>query len=59
MLTLGHLQASLYGSRSIAFLDKMLTLGNQREIETKGQVVLGPGFMVEKGALFSVTQSDY
>ena len=42
------------------YLDKMLTLNRiLHEIETKGQVVLGPGFMVEKGALFSVTQSDY
>ena len=33
--------------------------GSEYEIETKGQVILGPGFKVEKGALFSVTQSDY
>ncbi len=38
MLTFGHLQASLHGSRSIAFLDKMLTLNRiLHEIETKGQ----------------------
>lgn len=29
------------------------------EIDAKGAVLLGPGFKVEKGALFSVTQSDY
>ena len=30
MLTLGHHQASLHGSRLIAFFDKMLTLGHQQ-----------------------------
>ena len=39
--------------------DLIIAEGSEYEIETKGQVVLGPGFMVEKGALFSVTQSDY
>ena len=39
--------------------DLTIAAGSEYEIETKGQVVLGPGFMVEKGALFSVTQSDY
>ena len=39
--------------------DLTIAKGSEYEIETKGQVVLGPGFMVEKGALFSVTQSDY
>ena len=37
----------------------IIAKGSEYEIETKGQVVLGPGFLVEKGALFSVTQSDY
>ena len=39
--------------------DVTIAKGSEYEIETKGQVVLGPGFTVEKGALFSVTQSDY
>ena len=41
------------------FTLKIIAEGSEYEIETKGQVVLGPGFMVEKGALFSVTRSDY
>ena len=50
---------SLQAAR-LHYFDKMLTLNRiLHEIETKGQVVLGPGFTVEKGALFSVTQSDY
>ena len=39
--------------------DLIIAEGSEYEIETKGEVVLSPGFMVEKGALFSVTQSDY
>ena len=39
--------------------DLTIAEGSEYEIETKGQVVLAPGFKVEKGALFSVTQSDY
>ena len=41
------------------FTLKIIAEGSEYEIETKGQVVLGPGFMVEKGALFSVKQGDY
>ena len=39
--------------------DLTIAVGSEYEIESKGQVVLAPGFKVEKGALFSVTQSDY
>ncbi len=39
--------------------DLTIAAGSEFEIETKGQVVLTPGFTVEKGALFSVTRSDY
>jgi hypothetical protein len=39
--------------------DLTIAEGSEYEIETKGQVLLAPGFKVEKGALFSVTQSDY
>lgn len=39
--------------------DLTVAEGSEYEIETKGQVVLAPGFKVEKGALFSVIQSDY
>lgn len=39
--------------------DLIIATGSEYEIETKGQVVLTPGFKVEKGALFSVTRSDY
>ena len=36
-----------------------IAAGVEYELDAKGQVVLAPGFIVEKGALFSVTQSDY
>ncbi len=39
--------------------DLTIASGSEYEIETKGQVVLAPGFTVEKGALFSVMLSDY
>ena len=39
--------------------DLTIAEGSEYEIETKGKVVLAPGFKVEKGALFSVSQSDY
>ena len=39
--------------------DLTIAEGSEYEIETKGHVVLAPGFKVEKGALFSVIQSDY
>ena len=39
--------------------DLTIAEGSEYEIETKGQVVLAPGFKVEKGALFSVIRSDY
>ena len=35
------------------------TAGREYEIETKGTVTLAPGFKVEKGAVFAVSQSDY
>lgn len=39
--------------------DLTITDGIEYEIDAKGSVVLAPGFTVEKGALFSVTRSDY
>lgn len=36
-----------------------IAAGSDFEIEAKGTVTLAPGFKVEKGALFSVTRSDY
>lgn len=36
-----------------------IAAGTRYEIDAKGVVLLAPGFKVEKGALFSVTQSDY
>ena len=39
--------------------DLTIAEGVEYELDAKGQVVLAPGFKVEKGALFSVTQSDY
>lgn len=39
--------------------DLTIASGSEYEIETKGQVVLAPGFTVEKGALFSVMLGDY
>lgn len=39
--------------------DLTIAAGSEYEIETKGTVTLAPGFAVEKGALFSVTRSDY
>ena len=36
-----------------------IAAGVEYELDAKGQVVLAPGFIVEKGALFSVSQSDY
>lgn len=36
-----------------------IAMGSDFEIEAKGTVTLAPGFKVEKGALFSVTRSDY
>ena len=39
--------------------DLTIVSGSKYEIENKGQVILASGFKVEKGALFSVTQSDY
>ena len=38
--------------------DLTIAEGSEYEIETKGQVVLGPGFMVEKGANFSVSRRN-
>lgn len=39
--------------------DLVIASGSEYEIETKGTVTLAPGFKVEKGAVFSVSQSDY
>jgi len=39
--------------------DLTIASGSEYEIESKGRVLLAPGFKVEKGALFSVTRSDY
>ena len=36
-----------------------ITSGVEYEIDARGSVTLAPGFKVEKGALFSVTRSDY
>ena len=39
--------------------DLTIASGVDFEIDAKGSVILAPGFTVEKGALFSVTRSDY
>ena len=39
--------------------DITIATGVEYELDAKGQVVLSPGFIVEKGALFSVCHSDY
>ena len=39
--------------------DLTIAEGVEYVLDAKGQVVLGPGFAVEKGAYFSVSQSDY
>ena len=37
----------------------VIAAGSEYEVDAKGQVLLAPGFTVEKGAMFSVTRSDY
>lgn len=37
----------------------IIASGVEYEIDAKGSVTLAPGFKVEKGALFSITKSDY
>ncbi len=39
--------------------DLTIAAGVEYELDAKGQVLLAPGFKVEKGALFSVLKSDY
>ena len=39
--------------------DLAIAAGVEYELDAKRQVVLGPGFAVERGAYFSVLQSDY